>query len=840
MPIEGTPDNDTLNGTTGDDVIYGYDGDDAIDGKSGHDTINGGLGADLLTGGAGNDTFEMSADVDFAVGDTISGGLGYDRLVINDQWQAFALGSLIYSGLEELISNGTYGAQVTLAQLGGFQAISGAFRLGGSGALTLSGPTLGNTIFTLDPGITAFSYTAASGISVEVRAHEGGSTITGSASTDVLVGGAGADMLNGGAGNDQFYGSFGVDVLNGGTGDDTFLYGQNGDYPVALASAGDSVNGGDGVDTLSFYLSDEEVSLSAMTVTGVERIISGGFTALRITAAELAPLTEISGVFRLTGAGPVVTGAKNLGYSAIYLDSLIGTFDYSAATYGEVNVYGSAANETITGGADRTSIYGGDGDDTLSGMGNYLSLSGDGGGDTLQGGNFSDWLSGGAGQDHVYGNGGDDTLVIRLASDVVAGEVYDGGAGSDMLDLSDFLDNNTAENDITGVTLISIEHLYSPHWISRLSSSQLQGITILQGKFRLMDSPTISLAGVSHAGLQVTLNDAGQTLSLAGSNNYYQTTGAIIYGGAGNDTITGGSSADKLYGGGGDDVLNEGTSIYIQTLCGDAGNDRLILTNGATAIGGAGYDTVQLNGAVWTNGIIEVEAIELTPGASLRLDGMDYRAMDQSLQSVIGNGTITVDLVADVVNGFLVSLNFNGNGVAFSSAVNFVINGTGLSDTIKINPATSATVLAGSANDQIRGSLLADTIDGGAHNDKITGSGGADILTGGTGADQFRYLFASDSGTGANADQITDFLSGTDRLNFALLDADPVAAGRQALSFIGTQSFHATGAAEVRYGSISGGHLLVLVDLDGNGTSDMEIVLLGAGAQMLTSGDFML
>jgi Ca2+-binding RTX toxin-like protein len=840
MPlIEGTPGDDVLTGTAGDDTILGGDGNDTINGKGGNDTIAGGTGADTLSGGGGNDTFEMSADYDFAVGDTISGGTGYDRLVITEQSYAFALSSLIYSGLEELVSNGSYGLQVTLAQLNGFQAISGAFRLGGSGALTLTGPTLGNARIVLGSAVTSFTYSAASGISVEVQGGNGGVTITGSASDDVLLGGAGNDTLNGGAGNDNLIGGFGADVLNGGSGNDTFNYGTNGDYPVALAAAGDTVSGGDGVDTLSFYLFDEEVSLSAMTVTGIERVLSGGFTALRVTAAELAPLSEISGVIRFTGAGPIVTGAKNLGYGTIYLDPLIGTFDYSAATYGEVNVHGSAANETITGGAGRTGIYGGDGDDTLSGVGQYLGLLGEGGNDTLLGNDFSNGLNGGSGLDHLYGFGGDDTLVIGLASDVVAGEVYDGGSGTDTLDLNDSGGNNTAPFDITGVTLISIETLNSQARITRLTSAQLLGVTTLLGKYQFADNAAISLAGVTHGGLQITLNDAGQTLSLAGSSTYYPASAALIYGGAGNDTITGGSSAANLYGGGGDDVLIEGTSIYIQVLDGEAGNDRLILKDGATAIGGTGYDTVVLNGAVWTNGITTVEALEFAPGASLRLDGMDYRNMAQSLQTVTGNGTITVDLVVDVVDGFLVSLNFNGGGIAYSGAVNFVINGTDLSDSIKINPATAATVLGGGGNDQIRGGRLADTINGGDGTDKIIGGGGADILTGGAGADQFRYSLAADSGTGLAADRITDFQSGIDRFNFTALDADLVAAGRQVLSFIDNQAFHAAGAAEVRY-AVSGADLLVQVDLDGNGTSDMEIVLLGASAQTLTGGDFML
>ena len=64
-------------------------------------------------------------------------------------------------------------------------------------------------------------------------------------------------------------------------------------------------------------------------------------------------------------------------------------------------------------------------------------------------------------------------------------------------------------------------------------------------------------------------------------------------------------------------------------------------------------------------------------------------------------------------------------------------------------------------------------------------------------------------------------------------------AGRQALSFIDTAAFSATGAAQVRYG-VSGADLLVQVDLDGDGNADMAMLLQGAGGQTLTGGDFLL
>jgi Ca2+-binding RTX toxin-like protein len=145
----------------------------------------------------------------------------------------------------------------------------------------------------------------------------------------------------------------------------------------------------------------------------------------------------------------------------------------------------------------------------------------------------------------------------------------------------------------------------------------------------------------------------------------------------------------------------------------------------------------------------------------------------------------------------------------------------------------------GTGSDQIRGGALGDTINGGTGDDKIAGGAGVDILTGGSGSDTFRFANAASSGTGANADRITDFVSGTDKMSFLALDADLVAPGRQALSYIGNSAFHATGAAELRWVS-AGADMHVDIDLDGNGTADMQIVLAGLGEGSLTSGDFLL
>ena len=68
-------------------------------------------------------------------------------------------------------------------------------------------------------------------------------------------------------------------------------------------------------------------------------------------------------------------------------------------------------------------------------------------------------------------------------------------------------------------------------------------------------------------------------------------------------------------------------------------------------------------------------------------------------------------------------------------------------------------------NDDLRGGNGLDLIVGGAGNDTIRGAKGTDTLTGGEGSDVF--IFATDLDGKINIDTITDFVSGTDRIELS-------------------------------------------------------------------------
>ncbi len=140
-------------------------------------------------------------------------------------------------------------------------------------------------------------------------------------------------------------------------------------------------------------------------------------------------------------------------------------------------------------------------------------------------------------------------------------------------------------------------------------------------------------------------------------------------------------------------------------------------------------------------------------------------------------------------------------------------------------------------NDILMGENDDDTLSGGGGNDKLWGSLGQDTLTGGTGIDYFNYASTKDSVPFMpDADVITDFTQGEDRIAVSLIDADTTTAGNDAFDFIGTAQYTSGVAGEIRL-TFTGGDTVVSFRTDLSGT-DMFIVL--EGIHNLTKDDFFL
>ena len=696
-------------------------------------------------------------------------------------------------------------------------------------------------------------------------------------------------IFTGTTGNDTLTGTVDADTIIGNGGADTIDAGDGADTVVLTAQLNASPNpfgtidGGAGIDTLQI-----ERSYTPYNLQGGLGLYALSLAFLQQTFQGVTPIT-------------VITGFERLAFNSLAGDVLSVTLLYGG-TSGQVNQIGPAlsADATLIGGAGQdnlsltytASVAGGvvtapsftysnwdtvtraylGGDRvgigivgpngvTINGSAHIgvQNLNGGVGNDTINGSDDMDLISGGSGgSDLLFGNGGDDTLqlintyLINPSTGAIgaestrtgAGSTYNGGTGTDFLLLGGNVNFQGTIVDIEGLVLV-------PQYTNTNAGSNLGAgsqyyttATFSGATFSAMPANLI-VDGVG----TVVVNLANGGAAFNGSAFQFDAGSEVtcnIVAGDGNDSVTGTISTDILYALGGSDSLNglagdDTIWLYDAAASAQGGADDdtfLLMANGggSNINGGAGYDTLSVEehltpfNNTLTGTLAGIEEIQLV-GKTLIMNGTQFATGLATNGVISGAGTLVVAMVAGT--------NFLAQGLAMNTAsVAFNVIGSSGADIIKANANAVNIINSGDSNDQVRGGALNDQINGGNGNDKIIGFTGADTLTGGAGADQFRYLFASDSTVGAR-DHITDFLAGTDKFNFSLLDADPVAAGRQALTFIDTLAFSATGTAQVRYG-VSGADLLVQVDLDGNGTADMEIVLDGASAQTLTGGDFML
>lgn len=137
--------------------------------------------------------------------------------------------------------------------------------------------------------------------------------------------------------------------------------------------------------------------------------------------------------------------------------------------------------------------------------------------------------------------------------------------------------------------------------------------------------------------------------------------------------------------------------------------------------------------------------------------------------------------------------------------------------------------VGGESRDYLVGNDVANMLKGNGGDDVLNGLGGDDELWGGAGADTF--VFFDNSGR----DTIRDFLSGTDKIDLAQIDANTRLDGDQAFTFIGSGRFDGH-AGELR-GYFDHGSYFLAGDVDGDGRADFTIDL--GHAKVVTSDLFL-
>ncbi|HWI36811.1 MAG TPA: calcium-binding protein, partial [Burkholderiales bacterium] len=335
-------------------------------------------------------------------------------------------------------------------------------------------------------------------------------------------------------------------------------------------------------------------------------------------------------------------------------------------------------------------------------------------GQVINGTDGDDQLTGTPGNDTINGLGGNDTIVMvtRDSSGAVhnpGNDVIDGGGGSDLLAFS--------RGDSISTGALTVDMAAGTYSVAGGGGSgTFTGIERIQGSFQ-----ADSLSGTSGA------DEIGGSF---GSDT--------IIGLDGNDTLLGGGGGDSVLGGAGDDVLDSGGGPSY--LDGGDGNDTIGLVNGNdTVLGGAGDDSIEI-GFLATGGSSDYGTKTIDGGT-----GIDSLSFSETRSAVV------VDLEAGTLSGGGSNATGSAGSASLTSIENFDVSPSGMAN-------------------QITGSSVANVLHGGSGADTIDGRAGNDTLTGAAGADTFVF----DQAAGAtNADQVMDFVSGTDTLQ---LDARVMAA----------------------------------------------------------------
>lgn len=236
-------------------------------------------------------------------------------------------------------------------------------------------------------------------------------------------------------------------------------------------------------------------------------------------------------------------------------------------------------------------------------------------------------------------------------------------------------------------------------------------VPVRGGTPTIANTATINVYGLG-GNDSITLNEANGILPRAslfgGMGNDTLTGGSgadLLFGESGDDTLLGKGGADMLFGGDGNDVLTGGTGD--DQVFGQSGNDRMIWNPGDGSDlneGGAGNDTVEVNGG---NG---AETFTVTPnGTRVRFDR-----------------TTPAPFFIDIGTSENLVVNMNGGDDVFTAS-------NGLATLI------SLTVDGGAGNDQITGGDGNDLLLGGDGNDLVNGGRGNDIARLGAGDDTFTW-----------------------------------------------------------------------------------------------------
>lgn len=687
----GTNAANTLYGLVGNDTLYGYDGDDTLYGGNDNDIIWAGRDNDTLYGESGNDTLRGETGNDILSagpgGDFAYGGAGNDTY-------AYTSGNDVYS---EYNSTGTdkivlpSGIDVNDLTLYRSNAFSLSIVVGDLGTIEIpkfyqyanyrieqielsDSSTIDLTTLST---MTFYGSDASEDLKGQNNVDE---TIFGLAGDDRLYGYSGNDTLDGGVGNDKVYGGYGddtyvfspgFDILTDSGGDDLLIIPEGYTFDdmqffkdgyglkIGLDGLGQAnldhqfYSTSNIIENLYFEENDTTVDLTSVQIQS--RGTSGNDYLSGVTIGG-SPDDIMNG---MEGNDALSGGIGNDTYifsEGIDLISDTGGVDTILFWEGwspeDVSVYRSANNYLIVEDAEGNQIisqehftragrsveyvefsdstvwdllnmtvevWGTDGNDAINvGVPEDQVFRGFAGNDTIQGYTGNDFLDGGSGNDTLYGKGGNDMYLYTSGLDTI-----NDTSGADTL----LIAGGTTVNDIS----FSIVATYDLKVTMDAGVDEVVLDNFLSGyvieAIAFDDGFAADLGGYSSWLWGGSGNDA-----ISGNANDNTLVGKdgtdTIDAGAGNDAAHGGAGADTIHGNDGDDLLHGGTGD--DTLYGDDGLDTLF--------GGDGADTFVLEATSAFNDVDVIKDFSAADGDAINvadiLDGYYTAGVDDITEFV--------------------------------------------------------------------------------------------------------------------------------------------------------------------------------------------------------------
>lgn len=603
-----------------------------------------------------------------------------------------------------------------------------------------------------------------------------------------VVADATANVRLGGGGNDIIRVPAGTD--NGGQG--VTVHALNGDDVIIADKGPHTLYGGGGNDV--YHLrnladADEGNIPTIVDVAGNnDRLIIEGFDGATwfggdsLADVHAAARRLLTAIQNTTGVEHLqADGSDKVWSIGQYVQGDSGVISYKSPDNPDFPYFGTAGDDILFAGEPFTgsgpSLFGGLGDDILIGYEDAPN-----------------YLYGGSGYNVLIGGSGNDYMTSEGAA------IFWSGAGHNTLTSTanvyrpyTFFYLSDGVDDVTGG--------YGQDWIV-FDTPGFVEVDLYQGRGTGGDAIGDKYSRIDHvAGSQY--DDI-----LIGNNG-----DNILHGRGGDDVLTGGVGADEMDGGAGFDTVsyaraNSAVIIRLATgqgSYGQAAGDVYVSIEGAE---GSNYDDglYGTSGHNVLKGLNGADTLDGGAGGDMLDGGLGFDVASYASAS----GAIRADL--QLGRGF-------GNDAEGDVLVSIEgLSGSGFDD-----------VLAGNAD--------VNTLRGLAGDDRLAGRGGADNLYGGSGADRFIYSNISESNPSQGVDTIGDFdRAEGDRIDVSQVDANSGRLGNQAFTFLGTGSF--TGqAGEMRYVN-AGATRLVHFDVDGDGLSDMQIRVNGAGD--LLASDFIL